>query len=183
LGRELNCDICGREIIGQAFKVTVEGAKVLVCDHCQTLGKPYKEDHPVPNRPRPPVSPRSNLRSPITLPVRRKTAELPRELDELDLADDFAERVRKHRTKLGISQEELARRVKQKLSVIQKIETGKITPDSRLCHELEHELKVKLLLPRDEEELPKATAPTSVTLGDIIQIKDKSKPDDANSSS
>ena len=158
---------------------------MLVCDHCQTLGKPYKEDHPVPSRPRPTVSPKSNVRSPIILPVRRKTAELPREIDELDLADDFAERVRKHRTKLGISQDELARRVKQKLSVIQKIETGKITPDSRLCHELEHELKVKLLLPHDDDETesPKAAAPTSVTLGDIIQIKGKSKLDDSNSSS
>jgi putative transcription factor len=165
--------------------VSVEGAKMLVCDHCQTLGKPYKEDHPVPSRPRPTASPKSNVRSPTILPVRRKTTELPRELDELDLADDLAERVRKNRTKLGISQDELARRVKQKLSVIQKIETGKMTPDSRLCHELEHELKVKLLLPHDDDEAesPKAAAPTSVTLGDIIQIKDKSKLGEPKSSS
>ena len=174
-GQGLNCDICGQEIIGQAFKVSVEGAKMLVCNRCQTLGKPYKEDYVAPRHPHLPASPPLSMRTTSHLPVHRNTAQLPRELDELDLADDLAHRVRKHRTKLGISQEELARRVKEKLSVIQKIETGKIAPDTRLCRALEHELKVKLLVPHKEDELPKGTAPASVTLGDIIQVKDKSK--------
>jgi putative transcription factor len=163
--------------------VTVEGAKMLVCSRCQNLGKPYKEDRQAPSRPHLPSSSPSITRSTSFQPVRRKTAQLPKELVELDLADDLAERVRKNRTKLGISQEELAKRVKQKLSVIQKIETGKMTPDIRLCRELEHELKVQLLVPPKEEESPKGVTPSGVTLGDIIQVKGKSKPNDSNSTS
>ena len=97
-------------------------------------------------------------------------------MDQFDLVDDIAQRVRKNRAKLGLSQEDLAKRVKEKLSVIQKIETGKITPDIRLCRELEHELKVKLLVPHTEiEDVPKGSPPSEVTLGDIIKIKDKTK--------
>lgn len=165
----MNCDICGRDIVGQAFRVRVEGAKLLVCSSCQRLGKPYKED---------PITIRPPLRgTTVPRPMRRKAPELPKGMDEFDVAEDYAERVRRQRMKLGLSQEDLARRVREKLSVIQKIETGKMAPDTRLCRELEHELKVKLLVPRKEApEVPKKAAPTEVTLGDIIRIKDKSKP-------
>jgi putative transcription factor len=99
-------------------------------------------------------------------------------MDETELIDDYAKVVRVHRMRLGLAQEELAKRVKEKLSLIQKIETGKMAPDSRLCRALEHELKIKLLVPRKEiSEVPNAPQPTEVTLGDIMRVKGKSKPD------
>jgi putative transcription factor len=81
--------------------------------------------------------------------------------------------------KLGLSQEDLAGRVKVKVSVIQKIETGKMTPDLRLCRDLEHELKIKLVTPREAEDakMPKTAVPEGVTLGDIIHVKGNAKPD------
>jgi putative transcription factor len=96
-------------------------------------------------------------------------------MEEFEVAENFPVLVRKRRMKLGWSQEDLAKRVKEKLSVIQKIETGKIAPDTRLCRELQHELKIKLLVPRKETPSPKITAPSEITLGDIIKIKDKSE--------
>jgi putative transcription factor len=166
----LNCDICGREITGQAFRVTVEGAKMMVCGNCQQLGKPYRED---PKPPRMISAPRMNIQP---RPAPRRVAELPKEMNELEVAEDFPELVRKHRMKLKLSQEDLANRVKERLSVIQKIETGKMAPNSRLCRALEHELKIKLLIPRKElTDVPKSAAPTEVTLGDIIRVKGKTK--------
>lgn len=167
--QRLNCDICGRDISGEAFKVRVEGAKLLVCSRCQRLGKPYEEE-PVAKRPiaRPNISPRI---------VQRRAPELPRGMEEFDIAEDYAEQVRHQRMKLGLSQEELAKRVKEKLSFIQKVETGKMTPDTKLCRQLEHELKIKLLVPRkDATDVPKTSALSEVTLGDIIRVKGKSKP-------
>ena len=159
----MNCDICGREIVGPAFKVKVEGAKMLVCRNCQGLGKPYQET-PAFRRPGPGI-----IRLPRT--ATRRAAELPKEIQELDIAENFADLIRKRRMKLGISQEDLAKRVKEKLSVIQKIEVGRIAPDTRLCRELQHELKIKLLVPRKETPPPKRAAPSEVTLGDIINIR------------
>ena len=165
----MNCDICGREIQGPAFKVKVEGAKMMVCSRCQRLGKPYQEEPPT--HPTPPLRAAMAPRNPY-----RKAPEVLREMGEVEVAEDFAERIRKQRMKMGLSQEELAKRVKEKLSLIQKIENDKIAPNTRLCKELEHELRIKLLVaPKEVPSVPKTAAPTEVTLGDIIRIKDKSK--------
>ena len=166
----MNCDVCGREIVGQAFKVRIEGAKMLVCSGCQHLGRPYQEETPVSLRP----NAARGLRIPKT--TYRKAPELPKGMEELDVAEDYSKRVRHQRMKLGVSQQELAMRVKEKLSVIQKIETGRIAPDTKLCRELEHELRIKLLIPRKEAAPPRTAAPGKVTLGDIIRIKGKSNP-------
>jgi len=165
----LNCDICGREFQGPAFRVKVEGAKMLVCNRCQHLGKPYQEK-PAPTS-QPPMRIAMAPRAP-----HRRAPEVLREMGEVEVAEDFAEQIRKHRMKLGISQEELAKRVKEKLSLIQKIEIGKVAPNTKLCKELEHELRIKLLIaPKEVPSVPKTAAPSEVTLGDIIRIKDKSK--------
>lgn len=153
--------------MGQAFKVKVEGAKMLVCRDCEGLGTPYQEALTIP-KPRP-----NFARGAVRLPrlQARRPVELPKEIEELDIAENFSDLVRRKRMKLGWSQEELAGKIREKLSVIQKIETGKITPNTQLCRQLQHELKVKLLVPRKETPSPKMSAPAEVTLGDIVKIK------------
>ncbi|MGA2790016.1 MAG: multiprotein bridging factor aMBF1 [Candidatus Bathyarchaeia archaeon] len=170
----MNCDICGNVIVGPAFTVRVEGAKMLVCSSCQHLGIPYQEERPVPTRP----LARSTLRMPRA--IHRRAPELPRGMEESEVADNYSDLVRSRRMKMGLSQAELAGRVKERLSVIQKIETGKIAPDSRLCRELEHELRIKLLVPRKATPALKMAAPAEFTLGDIIRVKEKQKPTDTN---
>jgi len=123
----------------------------------------------MPLRPRSAPASANFVRLP-RLPERRPV-ELPKEIQELDVAENFSDLVRKRRMKLGWSQEQLANKVKEKLSVIQKVETGKITPDTQLCRRLQHELKIKLLVPRKEAPAPKVPTPTEVTLGDIVKIK------------
>ena len=171
----MNCDICGKTIVGPAFKVKVEGAKMVVCRNCQALGKPYQEDRIV-SRPQP------SFARPIRQPWVHATrpTELPKELEELDIAENFSDLVRRRRMKLGWSQEDLARKLKEKLSVIQKIETGKVTPNTQLCRQLQHELKIKLLVPRTETPPPKTTTPVEVTLGDIVKIKGKAEGNESN---
>lgn len=144
---------------------------MLVCSSCQHLGKPYQEEPSAPIRP---YSPK--LRMPRT--TYHKAPELPRGMEESEVAEDYSNLVRNRRMKMGLSQEELAKRVKERLTVIQKIETGKIAPDTKLCRELEHELRIKLLVPRTATPAPKMGAPAEVTLGDIIRVKEKRKPTD-----
>lgn len=146
---------------------------MLVCSTCQHLGKPYHDETPAPMRQRMP----GTLRMPKA--THQRAPELPRGMEESEVADDYSTLVRRQRMKMGLSQEELAKRVKEKLSVIQKIETGKMAPDTKLCRELEHELRIKLLVPRKETTVPKMAAPPEVTLGDIIRIKGKLKPSDS----
>ena len=145
---------------------------MLVCNNCRKLGKPYQDAMPIVLPRRPPEALRM-------FKGQHKAPELPRGMEELEVAEDYSRLVLRKRMKLGLSQEELAQRVKEKLSVIQKIETGKIAPNTRLCRELEHELKIKLLIPRKEVIAPKTYAPAEVTLGDIIHVKGKLKPNAA----
>jgi len=70
-------------------------------------------------------------------------------------------------------------KVKEHLSIIQKIELGKMAPDIRLAKALEHVLRVKLLVPTSEPPLPKlSTTPTKeITLADVARIRKKEEKD------
>lgn len=163
----MSCDICGEEIRGRPLKVIIEGAVVVTCPQCGRLGKPYIEP------PRPRLSPPVHVARSTARPGARATRPISREaLGELEVTENYAARIRRAREKIGLTQEDLATRVKEKLSIIQKIESGKMTPDMKLCRELEHFLKIELLVP--SVEAPVTTPPlqsANLTLGDIIKVK------------
>jgi len=147
------------------MRVIIEGAKLVVCSDCGKLGKETWET----------PTPRTVLARP-TIKPRPKPQDLPREVAEYELPEDFAKRIRVAREKLSLTQEELAKRVKERLSIIQKIESGKIIPDMKLSRFLEHVIRVKLLVPRKEPTgfEGQASAPPGLTLGDLVQFKRKS---------
>jgi len=175
LGLILNCDICGRQIRGAYSRVVVEGAIMTACSSCARLGTPYEEPKathigrllptPRPSRPLPPRP----------APPQPADSRAPREIRELDLADNYPQIIQKGRKKHGLSQEDLAMKVKERLSIIQKIELGKMVPDMRLARTMEHVLRIKLLVPRSELPAPKVTASggKEVTLADIAIIHKK----------
>ena len=113
----------------------------------------------------------------VARPVPSKPADrrAPREVQELDIADNYPQIIQKARRKHGLSQEDLAMKVKERLSVIQKIELGKMVPNVRLAKELEHVLRIKLLVLTSEPPVPKLTpsATKEVTLADVARIRSK----------
>jgi putative transcription factor len=139
------------------------------------LGTPYQEPKPVPLGTPIPVARSTPVVAPR--PTARKLADsrAPREVRELDLADNYPQIVQKARRKQELSQEDLAMKVKERLSVIQKIELGKMAPDMRLAKALEHVLRVKLLVLTSEPPVPKPTpaATKEVTLADVARIRKK----------
>lgn len=159
------CEICGREIFGKPKRIIVDRAELTVCQECSRLGEPAVEARrPAARAARPGAS------------VRRAGApRIPKELLESEVCEDFAERVRRGRIAAGMSQEELAKRINEKASVIQRVESGKMVPSIRLCRMLEHALKIKLLVEaRAEETIPKAQLGAAVqepTLGELARIK------------
>jgi len=161
----LNCEVCGQRILGKSIRVIIEGAKLVVCSDCGKLGKETWE----------PPRPRAVIARPMVKPKPRPQ-DLPREVAEYEVPEDSAKRVRAAREKLNLTQEELAKRVKERLSIIQKIESGKIIPDMKLSRFLEHVLRVKLLVPRKEPTglEGQAVTPPELTLGDLVQFKQKS---------
>ncbi len=107
--------------------------------------------------------------------TRTPIESLPKAVEESDLVEDYPEIVKEGREKLGLSQKDLAFKAKEKVTVIQKIELGKILPTMRLTKELEHLLRVKLLAPRAELEVStipvRQVGPRELTLGDIALVR------------
>lgn len=144
---------------------------MLVCSGCSKLGPVYLETKTEPRLRK--VAKR--LPTPMLFPRRQPSLSEKR---SLDLVDDFSSKVRHAREKLGLSQEELGKKISEKVSVLRKIESGKMTPDNVLTEKLQHALRIKLLVPVSEPKVPSqalATRLTSPTLADVAKVK-KEKP-------
>jgi putative transcription factor len=167
----LRCEVCGRRINGKPLKVIIEGAKLTVCIECSKLGKTYYEE------PKSRVaSPRPGTK-PRPLMVQTKKPQVPKVDTSSELVENFDLKIRQAREKLGLSHEELGKRINEKVSLLRKIETGKMTPDNKLATTLEHALKIKLIVPTKEEKVPQAklgrASGGDLTLGDLIQLDKK----------
>jgi putative transcription factor len=113
--------------------------------------------------------------APRPVPSNPADRRAPREVQELDIADNYPQIIQKARRKHGLNQEDLAMKVKEHLSVIRKIELGKMVPNMRLAKELEHVLRIRLLVLTSEPPVPKLTPGVTkeVTLADVARIRNK----------
>jgi putative transcription factor len=168
----LQCEVCGRKIIGKPHNVIIEGAKLTVCAECAKLGKPYSEEA----RQRT-ATPGFKKRKPLMVPL--KKTPTPAVDTSRELIEDYDVKIRQAREKLGFSHEDLGKRINEKVSLLRKIETGKMKPDIRLAATLEHTLKVKLIVQAKEEKTQETkiakAAGHEMTLGDLIQLDRKQK--------
>ncbi len=154
----------------------IEGAKLTVCSECAKHGTIIWEEPKQKHKLSEPAAAKT-MPKPVIKPqgvaAQHKTVE-----NELELVEDFDVKIRLAREKMGLTHEDLGKKINEKVSVLKKIETRKIKPDDRLAAKLEHALKIKLLVPPSEEKVPKAAVPKTsnreLTLGDLIKL-DKGK--------
>jgi putative transcription factor len=148
----MQCDMCGAS--GTLFKASIEGAALTVCKRCSRFGKVLH-----------------TVKEP-EVKARPKKTEQPEKVERI--ADDYAEKIRRKREQKGMTQEEFAHRLSERVSVITHLEAGKFKPSERLSKKLERFLGVKLI-EQYEESAPVRTKTRSdtFTLGDFIKIKKK----------
>lgn len=125
------CEVCGGNIYGDAVRVDIDGAILLVCSKCAKLGKPVKE---------------SMFPSVLSNPSRKETGVTSIVIgDDLTIRADFASVIKGAREAMGLTQEQLGMKINEKSSVIAKLESGKLKPSIQLAKKLEHIMKIKLL--------------------------------------
>jgi putative transcription factor len=170
--RKVRCEVCGRKIHTDPITAIIEGAKLTVCVECSKHGKIVTQDDYTPKT-------KPTIGAPAHIPVmtQRKKPTIKVEITQ-EIVQDFSTKIRQAREKLGLTHEDLGKKINEKSSVIGKLETGKMPPSNILATKLEHALKIKLLAPITEEKpttlpTPKA-ANREMTLGDLIQIDSKS---------
>ncbi len=94
--------------------------------------------------PRPPI--RSTYNSPPTPSFANESDQ------EMEIRSDFSKVIKNARESIGLSQEEVGRKINEKPSVISHLEVGSMKPSDALAKKLEHFLKVELFVPVDDSE-------------------------------
>jgi putative transcription factor len=165
----LQCEVCGHQIFGTPIRAIIEGAKMTVCSECSKLGSGYWE-------PKPQRRAKKRIKRQPTISF-SKRQQRPTVTETLELVGDFGQRVRQAREGLELSHEDLGRKIRERVSVIRKIESGKMIPDLVLAEKLEHALKITLRVPASEPNVQPVSSskPRGTTLGDLIQFTVKEK--------
>ncbi|MGD0330258.1 MAG: multiprotein bridging factor aMBF1 [Nitrososphaeria archaeon] len=131
----MNCEICGKRVDGKPNKIMVDGSILEVCNSCANLGEEVKEIPRNKLKPRP----------------RMMTHTQKIDLEEMEIVPDYALTIKRAREKMGLSQDDLARRVNEKASVISLIESSKMKPSIFIGQKLERALKIDLFAMIEEK--------------------------------
>ena len=133
------CELCGNPI--QIPKnVIIDGSIFNVCLSCSKRGKPYE-----PNQPSKKTF--SPTKRSIPVPQKKPIKVYPKTIqiiDEKVLRSDFGRIIREARMKKGITQENVANQISEKITLYKKIETGGIKPNEILSKKLERVLGIQL---------------------------------------
>lgn len=145
-----SCSICGSKKAG--IIAIIEGVELDVCERCAKLGK-------VVSRPKP--KPKSKI-------------EKKPEIEET-IVMDFAKRIREVREGNRMTQEEFAKALNEKLSVMRHIENGTLVPSLKLAKKIEEKFGIKLIEVQGEVsgDILSSEKVETATLGDLIEIKRK----------
>lgn len=152
----MNCEMCGSET--RLYKTLIEGTELNVCRECAKFGK---------------------IIAPIRIEVKEKkktgTTAIPKgpEKETIQIIiQNYGETIKKARESLGLKQEDFAKKINEKESLIHKIETGNFEPNIDLARKLERFLKIKLIEQHEEthEKSSKAKG-DGFTIGDFVKVK------------
>jgi len=172
-GLRLLCEVCGQKIVGKYRKVNIEGANLIVCRNCAKFGDSSTILHAQARKLEPSIPRTQKMGGAKKSKISGKKKDFL--LTSYELVDDYMDKIRKAREERGLSQDELAKKINERVSIIKKIETGKMRPPQTLAKKLEKELQINLHETVDSAGLAIGSKDYSkeLTLGDIVNIKKK----------
>lgn len=157
----MNCELCGREA-GKLIFVEIEGTEMKACVECAKFGKEIqvKRQAKVP----------TNVGEALQKRARRiHERDIYTETGKEELAFDYSERIRKARNVLGLTQEELGKKINEKKSIITKLESGHIRPDNKTLKKLERALNINLKEHVQKVKVKTHTTMRTLTIADLIK--------------
>jgi putative transcription factor len=150
------CEICGINT-PRIYRASVEGTEMDVCEKCTSYGKVLS-------------LPVQKIKKPVEVEVKASPE------NEESVVADCSSKIRRAREKLGLTQEEFAKKLNEKMSLMRAIENRDIVPDIKLAKKLEKELGILLIEELSSEKVAlKSGSSNEITLGDMIQIKNRKK--------
>jgi putative transcription factor len=160
------CDMCSSP--EKTYRIEVEGSILNVCEKCVSFGKVVgKVKHELPEKKKKKLEKTAER-------IAEEKAKKETESVQLIVAD-YSKIIKSAREKTGLKQEELAKKIAERESVIHKLESGIMKPDIPLARKLEKFLRISLVesveVNDDVEE--KRSSTEGLTVGDLIKIKSR----------
>ena len=143
-----SCDMCGRQ--GSLLTADVEGVEMKVCQNCSKYGT-------VRRRP-----------DAVNVVQKKMHKEQP-----FRVTGNYAAVLRQAREKQALSQEDFARFLQEKESIVAKWEQGRMQPSVEIARRLEKILGVSLVVEDVEQgfEKDKNVRKDGFTLGDFMKVR------------
>jgi putative transcription factor len=159
------CEMCGSEQ-PSLTTVKVEGAELQLCDDCKEFGTEVRTE-----------SGGSDSGSSGSAGSSAGGGSTRRRRDMFDTMDeivaDYDQRIREARESRSLSQEELAKSLNEKASLIRKLERGDMLPSDDVRSELEAELGISLIEGQEADDTEwSSDSSTTTTLGDVVKRKE-----------
>jgi uncharacterized protein (TIGR00270 family) len=146
--------MCGAE--DELFLANIEDAEMTVCRGCGQYGE---------------IISRVREEEPESSPTREVKEEESEPEVITTIVSDYAERIKQKREKMHLKQEQLAKHVGEKVSVISHLERGKREPSIALAEKIESFLNISLVEEYEEQvETRQSGSSEGLTIGDMIQI-------------
>lgn len=153
------CDLCGKS--GKMYKAEIEGSRMVVCESCAKYGKVLHEIKPQEAQKKKESS------------TAREVSKAPETIQMI--VKDYSLKIKNAREKKGIKQEDFAKIINEKESLLHQLESGKMEPSIVLAEKLQKALGIKLIeeITLEPDEKKDGLKPHSgpMTLGDLINIK------------
>lgn len=155
---KMECDMCGSS--EQLFKTEVEGSMLNVCSqcakYCTVISRVKTEEEIQKEEER----------------FTRKTVKADEPVETI--IQNYSTLIKQAREKKGLKQEEVAKKINEKESVLHHVESGKGSLSIALARKLERFFNIKLVELENYDYTPeKHSDDGEVTIGDLIKIKSK----------
>ena len=129
----------------------IEGTLLRVCHECASFGETIQ------------IKTTQKPKSPLKTEVKKEL---------MIIVPDYAMKIKIAREKAGLKQDELAKKLQERVTVIQKVEGGETPPDVALAKKIEHFFHITLLASYTEEKVEQGRQEKDgLTIGDILQKK------------
>ncbi len=150
------CDMCGK-ITEQLNIAKVESVMMNVCKDCTKYGEFVRR-----------IKPEQKIKK-----EKSKQIEIaPRNKIIFIINEKYGQLIKNSRERLNLKQEDLAQKLNEKESLVQKIESGKKEPSLAMARKLEQFLRIKLVEKQEIGKADKGAIKTSgpLTIGDMIKL-------------
>jgi putative transcription factor len=154
----MGCELCGRDL-EEFFSAIIEGSTLQVCSNCSKFGQVVERKGKI-----------------NVIPIKQKVRRNEEDIEFI--VPEYSKLIKEAREKKGLTQEELAKNINEKESLIHQVESGHMKPDLNLALKLGKYFEINLVekyIEPNVKDLQINFKNKNLTIGDLIKFKKDEK--------